>query len=42
MYIQYFKGKHLVVINREKLDVKLDMKDDLCICGSLGDVFKEL
>jgi NAD-dependent deacetylase len=41
-YIQYFKGKHLVVINREKLDVKLDMKDDLCICGSLGDVFKEL
>ena len=41
-YIQYFRGKHLVVINREKLDVKLDMKDDLCICGSLGDVFKEL
>ena len=41
-YIQYFKGKHLVVINREKLDVKLDMKDDLCICGSLGDVFNEL
>ena len=40
-YIQYFKGKHLVVINREKLDVKLDMKDDLCICGSLGDVFKK-
>ena len=41
-YIQYFKGKHLVVINKEKLDVKLDIKDDICICGSLGDVFKEL
>lgn len=41
-YIQYFRGKHLVVINKEKLDVKLDIKDDLCICGSLGDVFKEL
>ena len=41
-YIQYFRGKHLVVINREKLDVKLDTNNDLFICGSLGDVFKEL
>ena len=41
-YIQYFKGKHLVVINKEKLDVKLDIKDDICFCGSLGDVFMEL
>ena len=41
-YIQYFKGKHLVVINREELDVNLDMKDDLFIRGSLGEVFKEL
>ena len=41
-YIQYFKGKHIVVINREELDVNLDMKDDLFIRGSLGEVFKEL
>lgn len=41
-YIQYFIGKHLVVINREKLDVKLDTNNDLFICDSLGSVFKEL
>ena len=41
-YIHYFKGKHLVVINREELDVKLDSKNDLFICGSLGEVFSEL
>ena len=40
-YVRYFRGKHLVVINREELDVKLDDKQDLFICGSLGDVFKE-
>ncbi|MBQ8626470.1 MAG: NAD-dependent protein deacylase [Agathobacter sp.] len=41
-YVQYFRGKHLVVINREELDVKLDEEKDLFICGSLGEVFKEL
>ena len=41
-YVRYFKGKHLVVINREELDVKLDEEDDLFICGSLGDVFREV
>ena len=41
-YVRYFKGKHLVVINREELDVKLDDTDDLFICGSLGDVFGAL
>jgi len=41
-YVRYFKGKHLVVINREELDVKLDDENDLFICGSLGDVFEEL
>lgn len=40
-YVRYFRGKHLVVINREELDVKLDDGQDLFICGSLGDVFKE-
>ena len=41
-YVRYFKGKHLVVINREELDVRLDPENDLFICGSLGDVFREL
>ena len=41
-YVRYFRGKHLVVINREELDVRLDPENDLFICGSLGDVFKEL
>ena len=40
--LRYFKGKHLVVINREELDVRLDAENDLFICGSLGEVFKEL
>ena len=41
-YVQYFQGKHLVVINREELDVKLDEDEDLFICASLGEVFKAL
>ncbi len=41
-YVHYFKGKHLVVINREELGVKLDDEDDLFICGSLGEVFAKL
>ena len=41
-YVRYFRGKHLVVINREELDVKLDAENDLFICGSLGEVFGEL
>lgn len=41
-YVRYFRGKHLVVINREELDVKLNEEKDLFICCSLGDVFKEL
>lgn len=41
-YVHYFKGKHLVVINREELDVKLDKEEDLFICGSLGEVFSKL
>lgn len=41
-YVRYFRGKHLVVINREELDVRLDPENDLFICGSLGDVFQDL
>ena len=41
-YVRYFRSKHLVVINREELDVRLDAENDLFICGSLGEVFKAL
>ena len=41
-FIRYFRGKHIVVINREKLDVSLNAQDDLFICGSLGEVFEQL
>lgn len=41
-YVRYFRGKHLVVINREELDVRLNPEDDLFICDSLGEVFKHI
>lgn len=41
-YVRYFRGKHLVVINKEPLDVQLDQENDLFICGSLGEVFGEV
>ena len=41
-FIRYFRGKHIVVINREKLDVSLNQQDDLFLCDSLGEVFEQL
>ena len=41
-YIQYFRGKHLVVINREPLDIRLDPETDLEINDSIGKVFTEI
>lgn len=40
-YIHYFRGKHLVVINREPLDLALREGRDLAITGSIGAVFRE-
>lgn len=37
-YIHYFRGKHLVVINKEKLNIKLDPKKDLEINDKIGEV----
>ncbi len=37
-YIRYFSGKHLVVINREPLDIKVDLE----INDSIGEVFKQV
>ena len=41
-FIRYFRGKHIVVINREKLDVSLNPQDDLFLEDSLGAVFEQL
>ena len=41
-FIRYFRGKHIVVINREKLDVSLNPQNDLFLCDSLGAVFEQL
>lgn len=38
-FIYDFQGEHLVVINKEKLNIKLKESSDVMICGSLGDVF---
>lgn len=40
--IRFFRGKHIVVINREEIGVSLNAEEDLFICGSLGDVIEEL
>lgn len=40
-YISYFKGKYLVVINKEHVSVQLGV-DDLMIYGELGYVFNEI
>ena len=41
-YISYFSGRHLVVINREKIQVLLYGDTDLMIVDSLGNVFSEI
>ena len=41
-FVRYFRGKHMAVINREKIDVALRPVDDLFICGSMGEVFGAL
>ena len=37
-----FKGNHLVVLNREPLDFKLNTENDMEYTGSMGDVFAQL
>lgn len=40
--VRYFRGEHIVVINREKIGVSLHPEDDMYICGSLGEVFSRI
>lgn len=41
-YISYFRGEHLIVINRETLYVPINLECDLVITDSLGNVFSEV
>lgn len=40
--VSYFEGKHLVVINKEKIDMLMNEDTDLLIIDSLGNVFNEV
>jgi len=41
-YINYFAGKYLVVINRDKLDISIKGPETLFIQDKIGEVFKQL
>ena len=41
-FVRYFRGSHLVIINRDHLDYPLDPDRDLEINRSIGEVFSEL
>lgn len=41
-YIYEFHGDHLVVINKEELNLELNPDSDLFICDSMGKVFEEI
>lgn len=41
-FIYNFKGKHMAVVNKEPLSVKLNPQTDVSIVGLLGDVFSEI
>ena len=38
-YIRYFRGKHLIVINKEPIQVQLNPDSDVAVIGSLSEVF---
>lgn len=41
-FISYFSGRHLVIINREKIQILMNEDTDLTIVDSLGNVFSEI
>ncbi|MBQ6262448.1 MAG: NAD-dependent protein deacylase [Clostridia bacterium] len=41
-YVRYFRGSHLVIINRDRLDYPLRPERDLFVQGSIGAVFSAL
>lgn len=41
-YVRYFRGKHLAIVNRDLLDFPLRAGQDVCVCGSIGEVFTKV
>ena len=41
-FIRYFNGKHIVVINKDPLNLKLNLANDLEINAPIGEVFTKL
>ena len=41
-FVKFFCGKHLVVINKDKLNIPLDLKKDLEINAHIGQVFSAI
>lgn len=41
-FIYDFCGEHMVVINKEPLDICLNEESDLVFCDSLGTIFTEI
>lgn len=41
-FVRYFRGEHIVIINKEHLDFPLDPKNDLEINGPIGEIFQQL
>ncbi|MBP5230206.1 MAG: NAD-dependent protein deacylase [Clostridia bacterium] len=41
-FVRYFRGEHIVIINKEHLDYPLDPENDLEINGPIGAIFREL
>lgn len=41
-FVDYFRGKHKVVINKEKLDIRISEENDIVFTDGLGSVFNEV
>lgn len=41
-FVHKFRGKHIVVINRDRLDLQLDESTDLAFYCSMGEVFRKI
>ena len=41
-FINHFAGEHIVVINKEPLNIMLNEESDLVFCDSMGKIFEEI
>lgn len=42
MYVNEFRGEHIVIINRDEISFTLDEENDLFIQGSVGEIFAKV